>query len=217
VLIISFIIMITNSQDACAESYIKTSVGMNYVNKQTISNNKLQSNLKLKQPFPVIGLGVGYEFDNNFRIETTFDYYFLFHQVEKSRLASEVYNINFSTKISDLMLSIIRGVKLSDKANLFVGGGIGVSSIVDEATGYKKDLDSIYEILQPLQGKHVYRLAYKFTTGIDYELKSGLIGEMSYNFYNLGKNKSCKINDLDAVHKRRFTIHNLTLGIRFNI
>jgi opacity protein-like surface antigen len=216
-LIIAFTVMIIRSKNACAETYIKTSIGMNHIKKQTINDNKLQGSLKLKQPFPVIGFGVGYEFDNNIRIETIFDYYFLFHQAEKSRLGDEVYNINLSTKISDLMVNITKGVELSDKANLFVGGGVGVSSIIDEATGYKQDSDNAYEILQPAEGKHIYRFAYKFTTGIDYELRNGVTSELSYNFYNLGKNKPRKINDVDSIHKRKFVIHNLTLGLRFNI
>ena len=216
-LIIAFTVMIISSKNARAEPYIKTSIGMNHIQKQITNDNKLQSSLKLKQPFPVIGFGVGYEFDNNFRIETIFDYYFLFHQAEKSRSGDEVYNINLSTKISDLMVNMTKGVKLSDKASLFVGGGVGISSIIDEATGYKQDSDNAYEILQPAEGKHVYRFAYKFTTGIDYELRNGVTSELSYNFYNLGKNKPCKINDVDSMHKRRFVIHNLTLGLRFNI
>jgi len=216
-LIIAFTVIIMNSKDACAEPYIKKSMGMNHIQKQTINDNQLQGSLKLKQPFPVIGIGVGYEFDNNIRIETIFDYYFLFHQAEKSRLDDEVYNVNLSTKISDLMVNITKGVQLSDKASLFIGGGIGISSIVDEATGYKQDLDSAYDILQPAQGKHVYRFAYKFTTGLDYKLRNGIISELSYNFYNLGRNKQSQYESMGSIQSRKFLIHNLTLGLRFNI
>jgi opacity protein-like surface antigen len=211
-------LIIINSKDAYAgEPYIKASIGMNHIQKQKIKDNKLQGSLKLKQPFPVIGIGAGYEFDSNLRIETVFDYYFLFTQAEKSRLDSDTYNINLSTKISDLMLNIIQGIELSNKANLFVGGGIGISSITDEATGYKQDLDLSYDILQPTQGKHVYRFTYKVTTGIDYKLRDGVTGELTYNFYNLGKNKPCQVEGINNIQKRRFLIHNLTLGLRFNI
>jgi len=209
---------IINSKDAYAgEPYIKASIGMNHIQKQKIKDNKLQGSLKLKQPFPVIGIGAGYEFDSNLRIETVFDYYFLFTQAEKSRLDGDTYNINLSTKISDLMVNVTKGVELSDKVNLFIGGGVGVSSILDESTGYKQDLDSTYEILQPTQGKHVYRFAYKFTTGIDCKLRNGITSELSYNFYNLGRNKQYQSEGMGSIQSRKFLIHNLTLGLRFNI
>ena len=103
------------------------------------------------------------------------------------------------------------------KSNIFIGGGVGVSSIQDEATGYSHAQNSEYEILQPVHGKHVYRFAYKITTGIDYQLREGVKGEIAYNFYNLGKNKSIKIDNIDNIKNRRFLIHNLTLGLRFDI
>ena len=215
--LLMIILMINGVANADNNAYLKASIGMNHIPKQKIKDNRLEGSLKLRQSFPVIGIGIGYEFDDLLRIETVFDYYFLFTQLEKSRIDTHTFNINLNTKISDLMVNVIKEVKLSNKSNIFIGGGVGVSSIQDEATGYSHAQNSEYEILQPVHGKHVYRFAYKITTGIDYQLREGVKGEIAYNFYNLGKNKSIKIDNIDNIKNRRFLIHNLTLGLRFDI
>lgn len=66
--------------------YLKGSMGLNHINKSHHKDSLYTGDLKLKRFFPVIGLGVGYEFANNFRVETMIDYYFLFSQGERSKI-----------------------------------------------------------------------------------------------------------------------------------
>lgn len=207
-----FILVQANKVYANEGVYLKTSIGLNYIPKQNIKDNQLVGDLTLKQKFPVIGLGIGYELEDLWRIEMMLDYYFLFTQTEKSMIDNENYNININTKISDLMINIYKGIELTDKTNMFFGGGVGVSSIQDDATGYVKYDDNTYQVLEPSKGKHVYRYAYKLTVGVDYSLRDDITGEISYNYYNLGKNKS-QAN----IIKHSFNNHNLTLGIRFSL
>lgn len=206
------ILVQTNKVYANEGMYLKAAIGLNYIPKQKIKDNQLVGSLTLKQKFPVIGLGIGYETANLWRVEMALDYYFLFTQTEKSMIENENYNININTKISDLMINVYKGFQLSDKANIFLGGGLGVSSIQDDATGYVKYDDNTYQVLEPSKGKHVYRFAYKLTAGLDYKLKESITSEISYNFYSLGKNKP-QANIIN--HK--FNNHNLTLGIRFSL
>lgn len=214
IMLTSFTFMLVQANKVYANEgvYLKTSIGLNYIPKQKIKDNQLVGKLTLKQKFPVIGLGVGYELEDLWRVEMALDYYFLFTQTEKSMIENENYNININTKISDLMINIYKGIGLTDKTNMFLGGGLGVSSIQDDATGYVKYDDNTYQVLEPSKGKHIYRFAYKLTAGIDYKLKEAVTGEVSYNFYSLGKNKP-QANIIN--HK--FNNHNLTLGVRFSL
>lgn len=210
--LLSCLMCLTTKVYAHEGVYLKTSIGLNYIPKQNIKDNQLVGNLTLKQKFPVIGLGIGYQTEDLWRVEMALDYYFLFTQTEKSMIDDLNYNVNINTKISDLMINIYKGFELSDKTSVFFGGGVGVSSIQDDATGYFKFDDESYQVLEPTKGKHVYRYAYKLTCGIDYKLKESITGEISYNFYKLGKNKS----HLNII-QHSFNNHNLTLGVRFGL
>lgn len=214
IMLASFAFMLVQANKVYANEgvYLKTSIGLNYIPKQKIKDNQLVGKLTLKQKFPVIGLGIGYELEDLWRIEMMLDYYFLFTQTEKSMIENENYNININTKISDLMINVYKGFELTNKTSVFLGGGVGVSSIQDDATGYVKYDDNTYQVLEPSKGRHVYRYAYKFTLGFDYKLRDGITSELSYNFYNLGKNKP-QANIIN----HSFNNHNLTLGIRFSL
>lgn len=211
--------LIFKSYEAAAADnwYLKGTMGMNHIPKQKIKDNQLEGNLKLKKQFPVIGIGAGYEFDNDIRIETMFDYYFLFTQLERSRIHDETFNISINTKISDLMVNVIKSFPVEQNTKIYLGAGTGVSSIEDEATGYSKDEDNNCYILEPITGKNIYRFAYKLTAGIEYQLHDGIKGELSYNYYNLGKSKSTMNDGVDSIQRRKFLIHNLTLGLRFEL
>jgi len=122
-------------------AYVKLAAGLNHINKSYHKDSLYNGELKLKRFFPVVGLGAGYEFDNDFRIETMIDYYFLFSQRETSNVHNEdiKFHLNLDTKISDLVVNIYKGFKVNDKLVYFVGVGGGVSSIQDEGTGYVFD------------------------------------------------------------------------------
>lgn len=211
---------ITSIPSARAEEgmYLKLTAGLNHINKSYHKDSLYNGELKLKRFFPVVGLGVGYEFDNNIRIETMIDYYFLFSQRETSKLHNEdtKFNLNLDTKISDLVVNIYKGYRVSDKMVHYVGVGAGVSSIQDEGTGFMQQ-DGLHTVLVPAYGKYVYRPTYRFMVGTSYELHKGIQCELSYNYLMLGKNKPQKIEGINNIKKRQFNVHNITFGIRFMI
>jgi opacity protein-like surface antigen len=49
------------------------------------------------------------------------------------------------------------------------------------------------------------------------KLSDNIIGEVSYNYFNLGNNKRKIIGGLKNVGNRTYEIHNITLGMRFKI
>jgi opacity protein-like surface antigen len=186
--------------------YLKLAAGLNHINKSYHKDSLYSGELKLKRFFPVVGLGVGYEFEDNLRVETMIDYYFLFSQRETSKLHNNdaKFHLNLDTKISDLVINVYKSYRINDKLAPFVGIGAGVSSIQDEGTGFMNS-----------DGRHVYRPTYRFMVGTSYEFHKGINFELSYNYLMLGKNKPQKIEGVDNIRKRQFNVHNTTLGIRF--
>jgi len=198
--------------------YLKLAAGLNHINKSYHKDSLYSGELKLKRFFPVVGLGVGYEFEDNLRIETMIDYYFLFSQRETSKLHNDdvKFHLNLDTKISDLVVNIYKGYKINDKLVHYIGIGGGISSIQDEGTGFMQQ-DGLHTVLAPAYGKHVYRPTYRFMLGTSYELHKGIKFELSYNYLMLGQNKPQKIEGVDNIRKRQFNVHNTTLGIRFSL
>lgn len=196
--------------------YLKLATGLNHINKSYHKDSLYHGELKLKRFFPVVGLGVGYEFENNLRIETMIDYYFLFSQRETSKLHNHgaQFHLNLDTKISDLVINIYKGYHTNDRLIHFVGIGAGIASIQDEGTGLLY-LNGTHTVLAPTYGKHVYRPTYRFMVGIQYELHKNIYCELSYNYLMLGQNKPQKIENVDNILKRSFNVHNTTLGLRF--
>lgn len=196
--------------------YIKLAAGLNHINKSYHKDSLYSGELKLKRFFPVVGLGVGYEFNNNIRIETMIDYYFLFSQRETSKLQNSdtKFHLNLDTKISDLVVNVYKDYRINDQLSHFIGIGAGVASIQDEGTGFMYD-NGLYTVLAPAYGQHVYRPTYRFMVGTSYELDKSIKCELSYNYLMLGHNKPKKIEGVDNILKREFKVHNLTLGLRF--
>lgn len=196
--------------------YVKLAAGLNHINKSYHKDSLYSGELKLKRFFPVVGLGVGYEFEDNLRIETMIDYYFLFSQRETSKLHNRdtKFHLNLDTKISDLVVNVYKDHRINDKLVHFIGIGAGVASIQDEGTGFMHD-NGLHTVLAPAYGKHVYCPTYRFMVGTSYELHKGIKCELSYNYLMLGTNKPQMIEGVDNIRKRMFNVHNTTLGIRF--
>lgn len=212
--LILILTMIISSARAEEGMYFKLAAGLNHINKTYHRDSLYNGDLKLKRYFPVLGLGAGYEFNNHFRIETMVDYYFLFSQMERTKMGNMNFNLNLDTKISDWVINLYKGFPINERLVFFLGTGIGVSSIQDEGTGYV-NYNGIDKVLAPTYGQHVYRLTHRFSTGIEYLLHKNIYGEFSYNYLMLGHNKPKKIEGVDNILKREFKVHNLTLGLRF--
>lgn len=217
-LILGLLVTTSLNSIAYAEEgvYLKLATGLNHINKSYYKDSLYSGEMKLKRFFPVVGLGVGYEFADHLRVETMIDYYFLFSQRENSKLLNSdaKFSLNLDTKISDLVVNIYKGHRINDKMVHFVGIGAGIASIQDEGTGLMH-ANGMHSVLAPTYGKHVYRLTYRFMCGTSYEIHKGINFELSYNYLMLGQNKPQKIDGVDNIRKRQFNVHNTTLGLRF--
>ena len=194
--------------------YIKGGTGLNTINPFKIRDDDYRGKLKILHTFPLIELGVGYQFANGVRIEGVFDYYFLFHSKEKaSDGLGNQYNIGSKTKAHAFFLNAYKDITHYGNLTPFVGGGIGVSTLQEEAKGYIVSNQEHYPI-GISKSKKINRLAYKIAVGVDYKVSKDYSAELSYNYFNLGYNKPKQISN---IQHRRYGVHGVTIAIRKEI
>jgi len=206
------------STSAIAENnvYLKANLGLNNIKDVPYSSDTAKGDIKLQHIFPVAGLGVGYTLVDNFRTDVTLDYFGQLSHLVKAKSDIGVYNFNLETKISSLILSLYKTIPLTNTISVFGGYGVGVASIKDERNGYF-DTDYGLMAMQPSYGKCVFRVANKLTAGIDYKLSDNVTGELTYNYYMLGKSKPRQYDNLSNIAQRNFKVHNVAFGIRVGL
>ena len=213
--------MLSVSQASCNAAlasenqfYIKVGTGINTINPFQIRDDDYKGKLKILHTFPLIELGVGYQFADGVRVEGVFDYYFLFHSKEKaSDGLGNQYNIDSKTKAHAFFLNAYKDITHYGNLTPFVGGGIGVSTLQEEAKGYIVSNQEHYPIGSS-KSKKINRLAYKMTVGVDYKASKDYSAELSYNYFNLGYNKPKQISN---IQHRRYGVHGVTIAIRKSI
>jgi len=199
--------------------YLKGGVGLNNIKTLKFSNHEFEGRIKLPNSFPLIEAGIGYKFDNGIRIESVIDYYFLFITSEISTDSDkDIFNIFGKTKADSLMFNIYKDIVTIGKFTPFVGGGIGVSYLKEFYFGYSIDHDE--GILYPLDStakSNRKEFSYKLTIGTDIKLNDNIISEISYNYFNFGNNKRKNIGGITNIGNRTYEVHNITLGMRFEL
>lgn len=200
--------------------FIKGGVGLNQINNTKFSNHKYEGKNKLSNKFPLIELGIGCNLNETIRTELVLDYYFMFRSNETSTTSNQdIYRISSKTKANTLMTNIYKDIITINNITPFIGGGVGIVSLTESANGYaiSNDDNIYYPLDNEFNNKTTYQLAYKLTGGIGYKIAENINGEVSYNYFNLGNNKKKNIGGIDNISKRAYSIHNITLGLRFNI
>jgi opacity protein-like surface antigen len=219
-LVASYLI-ITNTKAKAQENqfYIKGGTGINTINPFKIKDDDYKGKIKVVHAFPLIEVGAGYQFADGIRVETVFDYYFLFHSKEKAADSfNNKYNIEGKTKSHAFFVNAYKDITTYGDITPFVGGGIGVSTLQEKNKGYAiTDEDNLHIPLESAKSKKINRLAYKLTLGADYKVSDDYTAELSYNYFNLGYNKPQKLNGEDNVQRRRYGIHGIILGIRRSV
>lgn len=197
--------------------YLKAGTGVNKISPIKIENSDFKGRIKLANNFPLMELGLGYRLTDTIRTELVFDYYFLFHSNETSRdQDNNIYKIAYKTKINTLMVNAYKDIITIDKFTPFIGGGIGLNTLKDKATGNAISADGENTIsLNPSHSKQVHRFVYKLTAGVDVKLCDNVNAELSYNYFNLGRNRPRVIEGVDNIVRRSYQVHNLTLGVRY--
>ena len=100
----------------------------------------------------------------------------------------------------------------------FIGGGIGVSTLNEKATGYVvTEEDQLHIPLESTKSNSVRRISYKLTVGTHFKLDDNVTMEVSYNYINLGRNKPRVIEGINNVQSRNYAVHNMLLGLRVKL
>jgi len=199
--------------------YLKGGVGLSHIANTKFSNTEFQGKNKLEGSFPLIEAGVGYQFTDSIRADLLIDYYFLFRSNETStNYNNDLYKITSKTKADTLMLNVYKDVGTYGKITPFVGGGIGITELKESANGYAvSQEDNVHYSLDAKSKKATNRFAYKLTAGVDIKISNNVMGEISYNYFNLGNNKTKTIGGLRKLGNRSYAIHNITLGMRVSL
>ena len=211
----SAIFALTVKGDELPIFYVKLGTGINRITPVKFANNDFKGKIKLANSFPLMEVGVGYRLTDTIRSELVFDYYFMFNSHETTRNQLDLYKIAYKTKINALMLNGYKDIITLGRFTPFIGGGIGMSTIKDKATGnvFSSEDEQEYKLI-PSFGKRINRFAYKLTLGVDLQLANNATLELSYNYYNLGYNRPKIIDGMDNISRRNYLVHNVTCGIR---
>lgn len=208
--------------------YLKGGLGLNNL-PNTYSPHPLEGLIKVKNLFPSINLGIGYELVDGYRFDLMLDYYSNFSQtINRVYPETDEYSVidvptTIDTKISDLILSVYKSIPIASNTTVFGTMGAGVSSIKDESNQLLCNGEIIP--VKTSYGKHVYRFAYKFGVGVDYQFNNTITGEFGYNYYNLGRSKPRSASSPvegdtvleNNITPRSFIFHNLMIGMRVAI
>lgn len=199
--------------------YLKGGVGLSHIATTKFSNTEFQGKNKLEGSFPLIEAGVGYQFTDSIRADLLIDYYFLFRSNETStNYNNDLYKVTSKTKADTLMLNVYKDISTYGSFTPFVGGGIGIAELKESASGYVvSQEDNFHYTLDAKSKKSVNRFAYKLTVGADIKISDTVTGEISYNYFNLGNNKTKTIGGLRKLGNRSYAIHNVTLGMRISL
>lgn len=199
--------------------YLKGGAGLSHIATTKFSNTEFQGRNKLDGNFPLIEAGVGYRFTDSIRVDLLIDYYFLFRSHETStNYNNDLYKIASKTKADTLMLNVYKDICSYGRLTPFIGGGVGIAELKESASGYAvSQEDNLHYSLDAKSKKSVNRLAYKLTAGVDIKISDKVMGEISYNYFNLGDNKIKTLGGLRKLGNRAYAIHNITLGMRISL
>ena len=196
-----------------ADYYFKGAVGLNHIYDNKFSNHDFIGKVKLVDRFPLLELGIGINLPHEMRVEIVGDYYFVFKTKENAtHYSNNKLDVNSKTKIDSVLINVYKNIITYNNITHYVGGGVGVAQIKETAFVNINDRVNL-----PTGKRKFNKLAYKLTTGIEFPVYNYIKGDISYNYFNLGSNKIKNVGSVKNIGNRNYTIHNITLGLRFDI
>lgn len=221
ILLFTGLVLISSAYVVRADNdfYLKVVTGINYINPIKFENAEFKGKIKLSDKFSLITIGFGYKLDDSIRADLTFTNFFACSSDETATNHDDnIYKTYYKAQVHTLMLNAYKDIAIIGRVTPFIGGGIGVSSLKDKASGHAVSFDGSESfLLEPANSKKVHRFAYKLTLGVDVKLCDNVNAELSYNYFNLGRNKPKVIDGINNIIRRSYQVHNVTLGIRYNL
>ena len=177
--------------------------------KGQVGWDKLDKIQKAKSTNDVfLGLGVGYYVMDNVRADLTFDHY-----VNPTyKISTTENNVKLTRKVKahadTLMVNGFVDLFDVSVAKIFAGAGVGMSMLSGKATVNGSDGSTT-----SIKYKKKNNFAYAVHLGASTEFASGVNGELTYSYRNLGKMKGPKNEKSVGTVKG----HHIAAGVRFDI
>lgn len=196
-----------------AKYYFKGAVGLNHIYDNKFSNHEFVGKVKLADKFPLIEAGIGINLPYEMRAELVGDYYFVFKTKENStHVSNNRLEVNSKTKIDSVLINVYKNIITYNNITHYVGGGVGIAQIKETAYATINN-----RVKLPTEKSKFNKFAYRLTTGVEFPILSHIKGDISYNYFNLGSNKIKNVGSIKNIGNRNYIIHNVTLGLRFDI
>ena len=196
--------------------YVKANVGMSKLLDVKISGATLYRipNVKMKSKNDVhIGMGVGYHIQDNARVDIILDHYL--NPNYKTKVIKNLNNNNIElsseikTDINTLLLNGYFDIYSIDSLKIFIGGGLGLSSIKSKVMQKATDTDDGEVLLSGSSKNKKINGAFAGYLGAGYQFTEGMTAEISYIFRHLGSIGKENAGSLNA--------HHVTAGVRFDL
>lgn len=200
--------------------YVKVGTGVNQVNPFNIADDEYTGKIKIKHVFPVVEVGVGYQFAQGIRTEAVFDYYFLFNSKERSKNRDgDKFTVDSKTFANAVLFNGYKDTfTFKNGITHYIGGGLGFSNLKEKAKGSVVEASTgDHHNLGTTKSKHVRRLAYKLSSGFEYNINDSFIADLGYHYFNLGYNKPKVIQGIENMQQRRYSVHSMILSLRYKV
>ena len=174
--------------------YVKANAGMSKLNK--LNGVKSKNDVYL-------GVGAGYYVMDNVRVDLTFDHF--------ANPTHKTGTKKIKGTANTLLVNGYVDLFDADLAKIFVGAGVGsgqVKAKVTDSADSKANRSS----------KQRTNLAFAGYLGASYELTTGVTGELTYSYRDLGKTKKVAATaTTDALQSLHYRGHHVGVGVRFDI
>lgn len=212
----------------CPKSYAEE-VNSKFYLKLNLAANKVVQFKQYSNISPEIGVGIGYYLDNFCRIDivgTTSifsfdDTYKEYNESVDDSITSGTKNMKYKSQIQYLMLTNYLNIINNDKFQIYVNGGLGIGKIKEKVTQLfsgiliNGDISTIPLTTEYYESKGTENFIYSLGLGTSIKLNSKLNLDLAYNYKDFGKPKYRA--NLNIPASKRYTVHNFSTGIRFDL
>ena len=190
-------IILSAIASTCFLASSANAVESNFFVKANIAYSKLNKIKSIKSKNDIaFGIGAGYNYLDNVRIDLTFDHFVNPKFKSKDKTISGDINTLLLNGFVDLVdISV---------AKIFAGVGAGVGQAQAKVSGDKDPKNNG-------KAKQRYSLAYALYLGTGVEFAPGITAEVTYSYRSLGETKKLNRSDI------KFQGQHLSAGLRFDL
>lgn len=180
---------------------------------------------------PEINAGAGYYVNDFYRIDliaghsgfTSDDKYLAHEELTDETNTSGTKIINYKTQVQYLMLTNYVNIIRNDNFQIYASCGIGLGKIKESATHFFSGLLINGNIITiPLTTEHYVskstkHFIYSLGVGVTTKINSDVNLDIAYNYKDLGKPNYKAESMHNVLSEKKYRVHNMSVGIRFDL